>query len=206
MSRIYKVAKSRAKRFFDVTLAALAIVILSPLIGIIALAVKISSRGPVIFRQKRCGLNSHLFTVYKFRTMVDGAEHKGLGHEIARDDDRITRIGNVLRNTSLDELPQLVNVIKGEMSLIGPRPMIAEQAAKLNPRQMLRHRVRPGISGWAQVNGRNALDWDERIELDIWYVENWRFLLDLMIFLKTIFTIMYRDGLYGRDGVNRAIG
>jgi len=205
MPAIYKVAQSKVKRLLDVAVSALAIVVLSPLMCIIALAIKISSRGPIIFRQERCGLENRPFTMYKFRTMVDGAQHKGLGYEVARDDDRITRIGKVLRYTSLDELPQFVNIIRGDMSLMGPRPMIAQQVARLDPRQMLRQRVHPGISGWAQVNGRNALDWSERIELDVWYVENWSLTLDLMIFWKTICTVVRGEGLYGKDGINRTL-
>ncbi len=198
--------KSKAKRTLDVAIAVLAVVMLSPIMFVIALAIKLSSRGPIIFQQERCGLNNRPFTMYKFRTMVVGAEHKGLGYEVARDDDRITAIGKVLRNTSLDELPQFVNIIKGEMSLTGPRPMIAEQTARLDPRQTLRQKARPGVSGWAQVNGRNALSWDEKIQLDVWYVENWSFSLDLAILWKTVFTIIRRDGLYGKDGINRTVG
>jgi lipopolysaccharide/colanic/teichoic acid biosynthesis glycosyltransferase len=203
---VYEVARSKTKRSFDATMAALAIVALSPLMCIIALAIKIGSHGPAIFRQKRCGLGHRIFTVYKFRTMVDGAEHKGLGYEVAGDDDRITGIGKVLRNASLDELPQLLNVVRGDMSLMGPRPMVGKQVAKLDARQMLRQQARPGISGWAQVNGRNALDWNERIELDLWYIENWSFSLDLMILWRTVSTVIRREGLYGEGGINRAIG
>jgi lipopolysaccharide/colanic/teichoic acid biosynthesis glycosyltransferase len=206
VSTAYKVARSRAKRCFDAAFAAMTVVALTPLMGVIALAVKVSSRGPVIFRQERCGLHNRPFTMYKFRTMVDGAESMGLGYELAKDDDRITRMGKILRISSLDELPQLVNIIKGDMSLIGPRPMTAEQTAKLTPGQMLRQQARPGISGWAQVNGRNALDWSERLELDAWYVQNWSLPLDLMILWKTVFTVIRRDGLYGTDGVNKTIG
>ena len=141
--------------------------------------------------------------MYKFRTMVTGAERKGLGYELARNDDRITRVGNVLRNFSLDEIPQLMNIIKGDMSLIGPRPMIAAQVDALDQRQMIRQQARPGISGWAQVNGRNALSWSERIELDVWYVENWSLALDLIILWKTFPTVLRREGLYGEDDINR---
>ena len=137
--------------------------------------------------------------------MIEGAQDKGLGYEVARDDDRITTVGKMLRNASLDELPQLINIIRGDMSLMGPRPMIADQVSKLNSRQLLRQRARPGISGWAQVNGRNALDWSRRIELDTWYVENWDFHLDLRIFWKTIVTLLRREGIYGEGGVNRTI-
>ena len=203
--KMYGIARSGIKRVFDITVAVLAIVLLSPLMCVIALAVKISSRGPAIFHQERCGYDSHPFIMYKFRTMVAGAEHRGRGYELVRNDKRITRIGNILRSASLDELPQLLNVIKGDMSLMGPRPMIAAQVAELDPRQMLRQQARPGISGWAQINGRNALSWDERIELDVWYVENWSFPLDLMILWKTISTVVRRDGLYGEGGINRTV-
>ena len=202
---MYRVAQSKAKRIFDVAIAASAIVVLSPLICIIALAIKLSSRGPVIFKQQRCGMDNRPFTIYKFRTMIEGAQDKGLGYEVARDDDRITTVGKMLRNASLDELPQLINIIRGDMSLMGPRPMIADQVSKLNSRQLLRQRARPGISGWAQVNGRNALDLSRRIELDTWYVENWDFHLDLRIFWKTIVTLLRREGIYGEGGVNRTI-
>ena len=203
---MYGIAHSKLKRISDILLAALAIVPLSPIMCAIAMAVKISSRGPVIFRQKRCGFDNRPFIMYKFRTMVAGAEHKGLGYELARDDDRITGVGKILRSLSLDEIPQIVNVIKGDMSLIGPRPMIADQVAKLDQKQITRQQARPGISGWAQVNGRNALSWGERIELDVWYVENWSLPLDLTILWKTIFTVARREGLYGADGVNKTIG
>lgn len=201
-----KVSCSKTKRCLDAIFAGLIIVVLSPLMCLIALAVKISSRGPVIFRQERCGIHSRPFTMYKFRTMVDGAEHIGLGYEVARNDSRITPAGKILRNCSLDELPQLVNIIKGDMSLVGPRPMTAEQVGKLDSEQMRRQHALPGISGWAQVNGRNALDWGEKIKLDVWYVQNWSLTLDLTILWRTIFTVIRRDGLYGADGVNRTIG
>jgi lipopolysaccharide/colanic/teichoic acid biosynthesis glycosyltransferase len=203
---MYRVAQSKAKRVFDVAIATPAIIVLSPLMCIIALAIKLSSRGPVVFKQQRCGMDNRPFTIYKFRTMIEGAQNKGLGYEVARDDDRITTVGKLLRNSSLDELPQLANIIRGDMSLMGPRPMIADQVGRLNSRQMLRQQARPGISGWAQVNGRNALDWSRRIELDIWYVENWDFLLDLRIFWKTIIALLHREGIYGEGGVNRTVG
>ncbi|MBC8228056.1 sugar transferase [bacterium] len=180
------------------------IIIISPLLLIIALAVKLSSRGPIIFQQIRSGLDCKPFTAYKFRTMVEGAEHIGLGYEVAENDSRITKVGKFLRDTSLDELPQLFNILKGEMSLIGPRPTIPSEVAKFTERQKMRQQAKPGISGWAQVNGRNLLSWDEKIELDIWYVENWSFLLDLKILWKTIFVLLKRDELYGQDGISRA--
>ncbi len=196
--------KSKSKRCFDLIVTTFGIIIISPLLLIIALAVKLSSRGPIIFQQIRSGLDCKPFTAYKFRTMVEGAEHIGLGYEVAENDSRITKVGKFLRDTSLDELPQLFNILKGEMSLIGPRPTIPSEVAKFTERQKMRQQAKPGISGWAQVNGRNLLSWDEKIELDIWYVENWSFLLDLKILWKTIFVLLKRDELYGQDGISRA--
>lgn len=194
---------SFAKRCLDVLFASLGLVFLSPLFAIIALAVKLTSPGPVIFRQIRVGLNNRPFTFYKFRSMVKGAEHKGLGYAVAKDDYRITKVGKYLRNTSLDELPQLFNVLKGDMSLVGPRPTISSEVAKWPPTLMRRQQVRPGLSGWAQVNGRNLISWDEKLILDVWYVENWSLWLDLKILLKTVPIMLSQKGLYGADGIVR---
>ena len=196
--------KSKSKRCFDLIITTFGIIIISPFLLIIALAVKLSSRGPIIFQQVRSGLDCKPFTAYKFRTMVEGAERMGLGYEVAENDNRITKVGDFLRKTSLDELPQLFNILKGEMSLIGPRPTIPSEVAKFTERQKIRQQTKPGMSGWAQVNGRNLLSWDEKIELDIWYIENWSFLLDLKILWKTIFVLLKRDELYGQDGISRA--
>ena len=196
--------KSKSKRCFDLIVTTFGIIIISPLLLIIALAVKLSSRGPIIFQQVRSGLDCKPFTAYKFRTMVEGAERMGLGYEVAKNDSRITKVGKLLRYASLDELPQLFNILKGEMSLIGPRPTIPSEVAKFTERQKMRQQAKPGMSGWAQVNGRNLLSWDEKIDLDIWYIENWSFLLDLKILWKTIFVLLKRDELYGKDGISRA--
>lgn len=196
--------RSTSKRCFDLIAVTFGIIIISPFLLIIALAVKLSSRGPIIFQQIRSGLDCKPFTAYKFRTMVEGAERIGLGYEVAKNDSRITKVGKFLRDTSLDELPQLFNVFKGEMSLIGPRPTIPSEIAKFTERQKMRQQAKPGMSGWAQVNGRNLLSWDEKIDLDIWYIENWSFLLDLKILWKTIFVLLKRDELYGKDGISRA--
>ena len=196
--------KSKSKRCFDLIITTFGIIIISPLLLIIALAVKLSSRGPIIFQQVRSGLDCKPFTAYKFRTMVEGAERMGLGYEVAKNDSRITKVGKLLRYASLDELPQLFNILKGEMSLIGPRPTIPSEVAKFTERQKMRQQAKPGMSGWAQVNGRNLLSWDEKIDLDIWYIENWSFLLDLKILWKTIFVLLKRDELYGKDGISRA--
>lgn len=190
-------------RCLDILLASLGLVLLSPPMLVIALAIKLTSPGPIIFRHIRVGLNNRPFTFYKFRSMVEGAEHKGLGYAVAKNDDRITNVGKVLRNTSLDELPQLFNVLKGDMSLVGPRPTIPSEVAKFPPRLMKRQNVRPGLTGWAQINGRNLLSWDEKLELDVWYVENWSLWLDLKILLKTAPTVLSQRGLYGADGIVR---
>jgi len=194
---------SVVKRCLDVPFSFLGLVFLAPLLALIGFAVKLTSPGPVIFRQTRVGLNNHPFTFYKFRSMVEGAEQKGLGYAVAKDDDRITKVGKYLRNTSLDELPQLFNVLKGDMSLVGPRPTIASEVAKWPPELRARLQVRPGLSGWAQVNGRNLLSWDEKLILDVWYVENWSLWLDLKILLKTVPTMLSRKEVYGADGIVR---
>lgn len=196
-------SRSVAKRGLDFLFALLGVVFLSPVLAIIALAVKQTSPGPTIFRQIRVGLNNRHFTFYKFRSMVEGAEKKGLGYAVAKDDYRITKVGKYLRITSLDELPQLFNVLKGDMSLIGPRPTIASEVAKWPPTLMRRQQVRPGLSGWAQINGRNLISWDEKLILDVWYVENWSLWLDLKILLKTVPTLLSQRGLYGADGIVR---
>ena len=187
---MYRVAQSKAKRIFDVAIATFAIVVLLPLICIIALAIKFSSRGPVIFKQQRCGIDKRPFIMYKFRTMIEGAQDKGLGYEVARDDDRITTVGKVLRNASLDELPQFINVIKGNMSIVGPRPERAEFVQKFKdeiPGYMKKHMVKAGITGWAQVNGwRGDTCIKTRVEYDLFYIENWSLWFDLKIILLTL--------------------
>lgn len=142
------------------------------------------------------GKDGRVFKIFKFRTMVVNAEKMGAGVFVERDDPRITKVGKWLRNTSLDELPQLINVLRGEMSLVGPRPTLPYQVERYNERQRRRFLMRPGITGWAQVNGRNSLTWPEKIELDIWYVENWSLWLDLKILWKTFFTMLKKEGLY----------
>ena len=194
---------SFAKRSLDIVLALLGLVVLSPLFILVSVAIKLTSQGPVIFCQTRVGLDHNPFTFYKFRTMVKGAQEMGLGYAVARDDDRFTWVGKYLRHTSMDELPQLLNVIKGDMSLVGPRPTIAAEVEKWNPRYRERHRVRPGISGWAQINGRNLLNWDEKLLLDMWYVDNWSFLLDLRILMRTLPVVLGQKGLYDTSGFVR---
>ena len=157
----------------------------SPLLGAAALAIKLDDGGPVFYRQRRVGLNGKEFELVKLRTMEVRAEHKGAGFAVNEGDPRITRAGRLLRRLSIDELPQLWNVVRGDMSLVGPRPTLAYQVARYTPRERRRLEVRPGITGWAQIQGRARVPWDERIELDVWYVENRSPWLDLRIIMRT---------------------
>jgi lipopolysaccharide/colanic/teichoic acid biosynthesis glycosyltransferase len=186
-----------AIRVFDLVLIAFSLVILLPLFVVVALAIKTTSPGPVFFRQVRLGVNGRLFRIFKFRTMVDGSEHTGMGMLTAHDDDRITPVGKILRDWSIDELPQVLNVIKGEMSLVGPRPAIVEYLDQYDTTQARRLLVPPGLTGWAQVNGRNSLTWPERIERDLWYVDRRSLLLNARIVAKTIPVLFKREGVYG---------
>jgi lipopolysaccharide/colanic/teichoic acid biosynthesis glycosyltransferase len=172
-------------RVVDVAGAALGLALASPALALAAVAVKLEDGGPVLYRQRRVGLGGEEFELLKLRTMVVGAERQGAGFAVDRGDARITRVGRVLRRTSLDELPQLWNVVRGDMSLIGPRPTLAYQVDQYTPRQRRRLDVKPGLTGWAQIHGRAALPWDERIELDVWYVEHRSPLVDAKILLRT---------------------
>jgi lipopolysaccharide/colanic/teichoic acid biosynthesis glycosyltransferase len=172
-------------RAVDVTLAGAALAVTSPLLAVAALAIKLDDGGPVLYRQTRVGKDGSDFELLKLRTMVVGAETRGAGLAVDEGDPRITRVGRVLRRLSLDELPQLWNVVRGEMSMIGPRPTLRYQVERYDERQRRRLDVRPGITGWAQVHGRAALPWAERIELDVWYVEHRSPALDLKILLRT---------------------
>ena len=183
------------KRTFDIVVAAAALVLLSPLLMVVAVLVRIRLGAPVLFRQPRPGLHSRTFTLLKFRTMLDALDEKG---EPLPDGVRLTAFGRKLRSTSLDELPELVNVLKGEMSLVGPRPLRRRYLPLYSAEQARRHDVRPGITGWSQINGRNALTWTERLALDVWYVDHWSFLLDLRILFKTVAIVFSRkDVLVG---------
>ena len=172
-------------RALDIAIAGTGLMLTSPLLAASALAVKLDDRGPVLYRQARVGRGGRDFELLKLRTMIVGAERQGAGYAVAAGDSRITRIGRFLRRTSLDELPQLWNVVRGEMSLIGPRPTLAYQVDRYNDRQRRRLEVKPGITGWAQIHGRASLAWEDRIELDVWYVENRSPLLDAKILLRT---------------------
>jgi lipopolysaccharide/colanic/teichoic acid biosynthesis glycosyltransferase len=191
------------KRLIDILLSLIGLSLLAIPFAIIALAIKLDSKGPIIFRQERVGKDGRSFKVWKFRTMGVGAVRKGLGYNVAKDDSRITRVGAVLRNWGLDELPQLINVFAGEMSLVGPRPTLRYQVEHYNDFQRRRLQVKPGITSLAVVSGRNALSWKERIELDVWYVKHWSLWLDIKILFKTLWIVLVtHEGLYGEDGVN----
>jgi lipopolysaccharide/colanic/teichoic acid biosynthesis glycosyltransferase len=184
------------RRLLDIAVASVALLLTSPALALAVLAIRLESRGPAIYRQRRVGQDGVPFDVLKLRTMVDGAEHIGAGLAVNADDARITRVGAFLRRTSLDELPNLVNVLRGEMSLIGPRPTIPAQVDQYSDRQRGRLAVKPGITGWAQVNGRASLPWPERIELDLYYVEHRSLALDLRILLRTPAMVLGGSGLY----------
>jgi len=184
------------RRTIDILVSALALALTSPLLVLAMLAIRLESRGSVIYRQRRAGRHGRPFDVLKLRTMVDGAEHIGAGLAVNANDSRITRVGSLLRRTSLDELPNLLNVLRGEMSLIGPRPTLPAQVDQYTERQLGRLAVKPGITGWAQVNGRASLPWSERIELDLYYVEHRSLSLDLRILLRTPAMVLGGSGLY----------
>ncbi len=184
------------RRLFDLVVAAAALVITSPLLLLALIAVPLESRGSPIFRQRRVGLDGRQFEVIKLRTMISGAENLGAGLAVSERDERITRLGGLLRRTSVDELPNLVNVLRGEMAIIGPRPTVPVQVEQYTDRQRGRLAIRPGITGWAQVNGRATLPWDERIELDLWYIEHRSLRLDLQILVRTVLMVFGGDGLY----------
>jgi len=188
------------RRLFDLLVAAAVLLISSPLILAALIAIPLESRGSPIYRQRRVGRDGRPFEVIKLRTMVRGAEFQGAGLAVSEGDDRITRLGALLRRSSVDELPNLVNVLRGEMAIIGPRPTVAEQVEQYTPRQQRRLELRPGITGWAQVNGRAGLLWDERIELDIFYIENRSWRLDRQILRCTISTVFGGGQLYREGG------
>ncbi|HEX8646832.1 MAG TPA: sugar transferase [Thermoleophilaceae bacterium] len=183
-------------RAFDALVAALALAVTSPLLAVAVIAIRLESRGSPIYRQRRVGKDGEPFEMIKLRTMVSGAERIGAGLAVNEGDPRITRVGALLRRFSLDELPNLVNVLRGEMAIVGPRPTIQAQVDQYTPRQRRRLEVKPGITGWAQVNGRASLPWHERIELDVWYVDNRSLLLDLRILAKTVRMLVTGHGLY----------
>jgi undecaprenyl phosphate N,N'-diacetylbacillosamine 1-phosphate transferase len=189
------------KRIIDIICGVIGLIITSPLWLYVVIKIKAEDRGPVFFVQERVGRNGRLFRMYKFRSMVVGAEKKGLGVFVSTDDERITKIGKFIRKTSIDELPQLINVLKGEMSIVGPRPTLEYQVERYNKEQKRRLLMKPGITGWAQINGRNNMTWPEKIELDLWYVDHWSIGLDLKIIGRTIWSVLKREGIYSDEGI-----
>jgi lipopolysaccharide/colanic/teichoic acid biosynthesis glycosyltransferase len=184
------------RRALDIVFSCVTLIVTSPALAMAILAVRLESPGPVIYSQRRVGRDGRTFDVLKLRTMVDGAEHLGAKLAVDADDPRITRVGAFLRRTSLDELPNLLNVLRGDMSVIGPRPTLPAQVEQYTPRQRGRLQIKPGITGWAQVNGRASLPWDERIELDLFYIEHRSLSLDLKILRRTVAMVLGGSGLY----------
>jgi lipopolysaccharide/colanic/teichoic acid biosynthesis glycosyltransferase len=195
-ARPTRVVEDALRRAIDVLVAAIGALVTAPMLALFALAVRLESRGHPIYRQTRVGRDGRTFSIYKLRTMVSGAEFTGAGLAINQGDDRITRVGRFLRRYSLDELPNLWNVLRGEMSIVGPRPTVQVQVQQYTERERGRLAVKPGITGWAQVNGRASLPWPERIELDIWYVEHRTLKLDLEIMARTVRMVFSGHGLY----------
>ena len=181
-----------SKRIFDLALAIPGILILSPLLLIICILVGLNYGTPIIFRQMRPGYGGNPFWIYKFRTMTNTRD---ANENLLPDQHRLTRLGRILRATSLDELPELFNVLRGEMSIVGPRPLLMQYLERYSPEQARRHAMLPGITGWAQVNGRNALTWEEKFSLDVWYVDHWSFLLDIRIIFLTIIKTLRQEGI-----------
>lgn len=184
------------KRAIDLLGASVLLVGLLPVMTMVALAIRLSLGRPVFFFQKRAGLRGRIFTIWKFRTMRDAFDSSG---RPLPDAERLTRFGEMLRKTSLDELPQLINVLRGDMSLVGPRPLLSRYLDRYTSRQARRHEVLPGITGWCQVRGRNSLSWEDKFELDVWYVDHWNLGLDLYILLQTVATVLRRDGISHGD-------
>ena len=186
------------KRLFDVIVSAAGLILLSPLLALLAVLVRINLGSPVFFRQERPGLHEKIFRLYKFRSMKDAVDRNG--NELP-DAERLSGFGSLLRASSLDELPELFNVLKGEMSLVGPRPLLVKYLPLYNEEQHRRHDVLPGITGWAQVNGRNAISWEEKFRLDVWYVDHWSPLLDLKILFMTVKKVFIREGISAENQV-----
>jgi len=181
-----------SKRLFDLLASALALIVLSPVLALTALLVRIQLGGPILFRQQRPGYKGRPFHIFKFRTMIDRFAPDG---SLLPDSERLTRFGRVLRSTSLDELPELFNILRGEMSVVGPRPLLMEYLPLYSAEQARRHDMPPGLTGWAQVNGRNALSWQDKFRLDVWYVDHWSFWLDLKIIFLTLVKVFKREGI-----------
>lgn len=181
-----------SKRFFDLALTIPGLILLSPFLLLISLLVSYYHGRPILFKQQRPGLMGRPFTIYKYRTMTDARNTDG---QLLPDDQRLTKFGRFLRSTSLDELPELFNVVRGQMSLVGPRPLLMQYLERYSPEQARRHNVLPGITGWAQINGRNAITWEDKFKLDVWYVDHWSIGLDFKILLITLYKAITREGI-----------
>ena len=181
-----------SKRIFDLTFALIALIILSPVLILTAIFVRIFIGSPILFTQQRPGYKGRPFHIYKFRSMTNRFARDG---SLLPDAERLTRFGRILRSLSLDELPELFNILRGEMSFVGPRPLLMDYLLLYSPEQMRRHDVMPGLTGWAQVNGRNAIDWPSRVRMDVWYVDNWSFWLDIRIIFMTVSKVVLREGV-----------
>ena len=186
------------KRLLDFTLSFLALIILSPVLLVTALLVRIKLGSPIIFHQERPGKSEKIFRLYKFRSMTDECDENG---NLLPDDERLTRFGRTLRSTSLDELPELWNILRGDMSIVGPRPLLVKYLPLYNEEQRHRHDVRPGLTGWAQANGRNAISWEEKFKLDVWYVQHISFLVDVKVIFMTVKKVFCRDGISSETSV-----
>lgn len=186
------------KRLIDFILSLIALIVLSPILLIVALLVRTKLGSPVIFKQERPGLNEKIFTLYKFRTMTDAKDEQG---NLLPDEIRLTKFGKLLRSTSLDELPELFNILKGDMAIVGPRPLLVRYLPLYNEHQKHRHDVRPGFTGWAQCNGRNAISWEEKFDLDVYYTKHVSLLLDIKIILKTVKVVLFREGISSETSV-----
>ena len=184
------------KRLIDIVCSGLGLIIISPILLIVAILIRIKLGAPIFFTQDRVGKDGRIFKMIKFRTMLDATDKWG---ELLPDEDRLTPFGKMIRSTSIDELPELINVFKCDMSLVGPRPLLVEYKELYSPEQFRRHEVRPGITGWAQVNGRNSISWKERFELDVEYVENFNLFMDIKILFMTVFKVLKKDGI-SQDG------
>lgn len=186
------------KRFLDFILSLLAIIVLSPILLVVAILVRIKLGRPVLFIQERPGKNEKIFKLYKFRTMTNERDADG---NLLPDEIRLTKFGKFLRSTSLDELPELINIIKGDMSIVGPRPLLVRYLPLYNKKQKHRHDIRPGFTGYAQVNGRNTISWEEKFDLDVYYVNHISFFMDIKIILKTVKTVLFREGITSETSV-----
>lgn len=186
------------KRLLDFTLSFLALIVLSPVLLVTAALVRIKLGSPIIFHQERPGQSEKIFRLYKFRSMTDECDENG---NLLPDDQRLTRFGQILRSTSLDELPELLNILRGDMSIVGPRPLLVKYLPLYNEEQRHRHDVRPGLTGWAQANGRNAISWEEKFKLDVWYVQHISFLVDVKVIFMTVKKVFCRDGISSEASV-----